>query len=97
MKIGKLSVFLVISLLILSVTVGTVSKVWASIPLWLDLKGGISVLYQIEPPKGQTLTKQGIQAALQAVETRVNSLGVTSPIIKSGERKRNSCATCRCL
>ncbi|OFW77828.1 MAG: preprotein translocase subunit SecD, partial [Alicyclobacillus sp. RIFOXYA1_FULL_53_8] len=81
MKYGRFGTFLAIVVIIVGLTAGTYATIWHAIPLGLDLKGGISVLYRIDPDKGQTLTKAGIQAALQAVETRVNSLGVSSPII----------------
>ncbi len=81
MKFGRLGAFLTIAIIILSLTAGTVLRVWKAIPLGLDLKGGISLLYDIQPPKGKVLTQGDIQAAVQAVETRVNSLGVSSPII----------------
>ncbi len=63
-------------------------KLWNSIPLGLDLKGGFDLLYQIEPTQDHPLTKDGIQAALQAVELRVDSLGVSSPVINLEDGNR---------
>ncbi|GMA51943.1 protein translocase subunit SecD [Alicyclobacillus contaminans] len=57
-------------------------KLWKSIPLGLDLQGGFDLLYQIEATPDHPLTKDGIQAALQAVELRVDNLGVSSPVIE---------------
>ncbi|MCY0888342.1 MAG: protein translocase subunit SecD [Alicyclobacillaceae bacterium] len=81
MKWGRFGVFLGIAVIIVGLTAGTVASVWKQIPLGLDLKGGISLLYKVEPVDNKPLTKAGIQAALEAVETRVDSLGVTSPLI----------------
>lgn len=81
MRWGRFITFLVIVLAVLGLTAGTSLQLWKTIPLGLDLKGGFDLLYQIEPGPGQTLNKQGINAAVQAVELRVNSLGVGSPII----------------
>lgn len=81
MRWGRFSVFLAIAVIIIGLAGGTSMRVWKKIPLGLDLKGGISLVYQIQPVPGKPLTQSGIQAALQAVETRVNSLGVTSPEI----------------
>jgi preprotein translocase subunit SecD len=81
MRWGRFLGFLAIVCIILGVTAGTSMKLWKTIQLGLDLRGGMDLLYQIQPTKGQKLTDQGKQAVLQAVELRVNSLGVASPII----------------
>lgn len=67
--------------MIVGLTAGTVTTIWKSIPLGLDLKGGVDLLYSVETPKGQSLSTSAKQALLKAVELRVNSLGVSSPII----------------
>ncbi|MDP9727272.1 protein translocase subunit SecD [Alicyclobacillus tolerans] len=81
MKWSRFGSFLLIAVIIIGLAAGTTMKLWRQIPLGLDLKGGISLLYKIEPVNNEPLTQAGIEAALQAVETRVNSLGVSSPQI----------------
>ncbi|WP_067923286.1 protein translocase subunit SecD [Alicyclobacillus shizuokensis] len=82
MRWGRFLGFLAIVCIILGVTAGTSMNVWKTIRLGLDLQGGMDLLYKIEPPKGQALTAAGKQALLQAVQLRVNSLGVASPVIE---------------
>ncbi|KRW92772.1 preprotein translocase subunit SecD [Alicyclobacillus tengchongensis] len=81
MKWGRLFAFLLMVAAIIGVTAGTVPQVWKSIPLGLDLRGGVDLLYAVDTPKGQSLSDSGRQALLKAVEMRVNSLGVSSPSI----------------
>lgn len=81
MKWGRFTAFLVTAVIILGLTVGTAPTLWKSIPLGLDLRGGFDLLYQIQPAQGQSVTTQGKKALVQAVQQRVNSLGVASPII----------------
>lgn len=82
MRWGRFGVFLVTVLVIFGLTAGTSMKLWKTIPLGLDLKGGFDLLYEVQPDvTGKAPTASGIQAALEAVTTRVNSLGVASPNI----------------
>jgi preprotein translocase subunit SecD len=85
---GRFGLFFVIICIVVGLTAGTSMKLWNSIPLGLDLKGGFDLLYQIEPTKDHPLTKEGVQAALQAVQLRVDSLGVSSPIIELEDGNR---------
>jgi preprotein translocase subunit SecD len=82
MKWGRFLAFLLMVAVVVGLTVGTAPKLAKSIPLGLDLQGGIDLLYQIEPANGQAITDSGKQALLKAVELRVNNLGVSSPIIE---------------
>jgi len=81
MKYRRLAAFIALSAVILTVSISTSGRVWGNIPLGLDLRGGISVSYKIEPSHARSLTETGIQSSLQAVLTRVNALGVSSPTI----------------
>jgi preprotein translocase subunit SecD len=81
-KWGRFFVFIVLVLATLGLTAGTSVRLWKTIPLGLDLKGGVELLYQIQPTKDNPVTSTGVQAALQAVQLRVNALGVASPIIQ---------------
>ncbi|MDQ0188729.1 protein translocase subunit SecD [Alicyclobacillus cycloheptanicus] len=83
MKWGRFAAFIALVLVVVGLTVGTSQQLWKSIRLGLDLQGGFELLYQVEPnTPGGTVSAQGVQAALQAVTTRVNSLGVASPVIQ---------------
>ncbi len=81
MRWGRFLSFILVVAIVIGLTAGTGQRLWKNIPLGLDLKGGFDLLYEIQPTKQDPLTNQGIQAALQAVELRVNSLGVSSPSI----------------
>jgi SecD/SecF fusion protein len=47
--------------------------------LGLDLRGGTEVILKAVPERGQTLSATGMQTARNIIESRVNSIGVTSP------------------
>lgn len=54
----------------------------------LDLQGGLQVLLQADMPDGQTPTKDSMRAVRQIIENRINSLGVSEPLIQlQGEDK----------
>ncbi|MBF8378848.1 protein translocase subunit SecD [Alicyclobacillus mali] len=82
MKWGRLLAFLAMVAVVLGLTVSTGPNIWKSIPLGLDLKGGVDLLYAVDTPKGQPLDSTGKAALVRAIEMRVNSLGVSSPIIQ---------------
>ncbi|MCL6549125.1 MAG: protein translocase subunit SecD, partial [Alicyclobacillus sp.] len=88
MKWGRFAGFLAIVVAILGVTAGTSVHLWKSIKLGLDLQGGFDLLYQVQPSKENPLTPQGMQAVLQAVQLRVNSLGVASPIVEKEDQDK---------
>ncbi|HUY72804.1 MAG TPA: hypothetical protein VMV08_11215, partial [Gaiellaceae bacterium] len=47
----------------------------------LDLQGGLEVVLQAEPKKGETLTSAEMDNAVAIMQTRVNGLGVSDPVI----------------
>ncbi|HET7034156.1 MAG TPA: protein translocase subunit SecD, partial [Thermomicrobiaceae bacterium] len=49
----------------------------------LDLQGGLQVVLQAKPPKGQTLTSGTLQGERDTIERRVNGLGVSEPLIQT--------------
>ncbi len=54
----------------------------------LDLQGGIQVLLEADPPEGQTVTPEAMEAAKAIIDQRVNALGVSEPVIQlQGERR----------
>lgn len=82
MRWGRFLTFLVIVLAVLGLTVGTSLQLWKTIPLGLDLRGGFDLLYKVQPgPDGKAPDAQGIKATVQAIETRVNKNGFSSPNI----------------
>ncbi|MCL6636837.1 MAG: protein translocase subunit SecD [Alicyclobacillus sp.] len=81
-KWGRFAVFLVLVAVILGLSGETSLRIWRHIPLGLDLQGGFELLYQIQASPDKPLTPDGVNAAIQAVELRANSLGVGSPVIE---------------
>lgn len=59
------------------------------IPLGLDLRGGVHLVLQAEPnPNGEPITRDDIDKAKAIIETRVNALGVSEPIIQAEYDKK---------
>jgi SecD/SecF fusion protein len=50
--------------------------------LGLDLQGGLEVVLQAVPPKGQKVTQQGLDNAVSIMRSRVDKLGVSEPEIR---------------
>jgi protein-export membrane protein SecD len=56
--------------------------------LGLDLQGGLQVLLTADVPEGQELDRNSMETARRIIENRVNSLGLTEPIVQAqGERR----------
>lgn len=54
----------------------------------LDLQGGLQVLLEADVPADQTITAEQMNSARQIIDQRVNSLGVTEPLVQvEGERR----------
>jgi len=54
----------------------------------LDLQGGLQVLLAADLPAGEELDPASMETARRIVENRVNSLGLTEPVVQSqGERR----------
>jgi len=59
-----------------------------SLRLGLDLQGGLKVLLAANPPEGQEFEAGSMETARRIVENRVNSLGLTEPVVQAqGERR----------
>jgi len=54
----------------------------------LDLQGGIQVLLQANEPPGMTVDPQSMEAARGIVESRVNALGVSEPLVQLANGNR---------
>ncbi len=79
-KWGRLTTFLIIVVMIIAVFLSTSRMLYTKIPLGLDLQGGFSVLYQVGNGK-QTLTASDMSATVAALQSRINTLGVSEPSI----------------
>ncbi|RLC99281.1 MAG: protein translocase subunit SecD [Chloroflexi bacterium] len=56
--------------------------------LGLDLQGGLQVLLAADVPAGEDIDASSMETARRIVESRVNSLGLTEPIVQAqGERR----------
>jgi SecD/SecF fusion protein len=56
----------------------------AKTELGLDLRGGVQLVYQAEPtPETPKVTQTALNRAVQIMESRVNTLGVTQPQIET--------------
>lgn len=49
----------------------------------LDLKGGLQVLLQADPSAGVEITPATLERAKSIIDNRVNSLGVTEPVVQT--------------
>ncbi|MDQ3702321.1 MAG: protein translocase subunit SecD [Chloroflexota bacterium] len=48
----------------------------------LDLQGGLQVLLEANPPAGQPIDRDAMEAARSVIEQRVNAFGTTEPVIQ---------------
>ena len=49
----------------------------------LDLQGGLQVVLQAQPVAGKTLDREALEGTRQTLERRINSLGVSEPLIQT--------------
>ena len=98
----QLALVLVVALLALYITLGVQHPDWLKgLLFWqpegqrdialkqgLDLQGGLQVLLAADVPPGEELDPDSMETARRIVENRVNSLGLTEPVVQSqGERR----------
>ncbi|PAQ16380.1 protein translocase subunit SecDF [Bacillaceae bacterium SAOS 7] len=87
-KRSRIVAFFLIVLLLAS-TIGLTAKdIVKDIKLGLDLQGGFEVLYQVEPVKGEKITKEMVTDTVDALDKRINVLGVSEPNIQVEEGNR---------
>jgi protein-export membrane protein SecD/preprotein translocase SecF subunit len=67
----------------------TTEGILKNIKLGLDLQGGFEVLYEVEPAKkGQKIDKETLASTAEALDKRINVLGVSEPNIQiEGENR----------
>ncbi|KIL44526.1 protein translocase subunit SecDF [Jeotgalibacillus soli] len=90
-KRSRLVTFFLLLILIGGATGLTTQTILGNIKLGLDLQGGFEVLYQVKPAEeGQEITPSVVADTAEALDRRVNVLGVSEPIIQveNGDRIR---------
>jgi len=83
------SKYLILMGAILAALVGAVlfavpgSPLYQKPTLGLDLQGGLEVILQAEPAKGQQITAAGMTTAQNVIRNRVDKLGVSQPEVRT--------------
>src|SRR3954454_20494206 len=82
-KRSRIVVF-IIFIVIMGGLMGTTTKdVLNNIKLGLDLQGGFEVLYEVKPAKkGQIIDEKALASTAEALDRRINVLGVSEPSIQ---------------
>ncbi|MFD3449377.1 protein translocase subunit SecDF [Microbacteriaceae bacterium 4G12] len=82
-KRNRLVAFFLIVLLIGGIIGATTKNITKGINLGLDLRGGFEILYEVKPAKaGDKITNDALVSTVNALEKRVNVLGVSEPNIQ---------------
>ncbi len=88
-KRGRIIAFFILVVLLAGTIGGTTKNIVNDIKLGLDLQGGFEVLYEVQPIKeGQKITKQTVTNTADALEKRINVLGVSEPNIQIEDGNR---------
>ena len=85
------TVLILVALLALLIATGALTYLRAPV-LGLDLQGGAEVTLEAQPQKGQTVTADQMNQAVQILRTRVDALGVSEPQIQQEQGNRISIA-----
>ncbi|MCM3663874.1 protein translocase subunit SecDF [Mesobacillus subterraneus] len=90
-KRSRIVAFFLLILLIGSAMGATTQNILKDIKLGLDLQGGFEVLYEVTPlngKKGEKVDRETLKSTAEALERRVNVLGVSEPNIQiEGENR----------
>ncbi|MEF7564714.1 protein translocase subunit SecDF [Bacillus infantis] len=81
-KRSRIVAFFLIVILIGSLMGGTTKNILNNIKLGLDLQGGFEVLYDVKTKDEKKATKEVLNSTAEALDRRVNALGVNEPIIQ---------------
>lgn len=82
-KRSRIVAFLLLLLLFASTIGTTTNSILKNIKLGLDLQGGFEVLYEVEPAKkGQEIDQEVLNSTVEALDNRINVLGVSEPVIQ---------------
>ncbi|OMP67571.1 protein translocase subunit SecDF [Domibacillus epiphyticus] len=88
-KRSRIVSFFLIVVVLFSTMGGTANEILKNIKLGLDLQGGFEVLYEVEPVKeGQKITESVVADTAEALDKRINVLGVSEPSIQVEEGNR---------
>lgn len=83
----RATVLILLVVLALLVATGVLSYLRSPV-LGLDLQGGAEVTLEAQPAKGQTVTDEQMNQAVQILRTRVDALGVSEPQIQREQGNR---------
>jgi protein-export membrane protein SecD len=82
-KRSKIIIFFVVLLMFALLMGLTTEKIVKGTKLGLDLQGGFEVLYEVKPiKKGQKITDETLKSTVEALNSRINVLGVSEPDIQ---------------
>lgn len=82
-KRNRIIAFFLIILVVGSAMGFTTQNILGNIKLGLDLQGGFEVLYKVKPAKeGQVIDRETLVSTAEALDRRVNVLGVSEPNIQ---------------
>lgn len=84
-KRSRILAFFLLVILIGSAMGATTQNILKNINLGLDLQGGFEVLYEVSPlhgKEGQKVDRETLKSTAEALERRVNVLGVSEPNIQ---------------
>ncbi|RBO99583.1 protein translocase subunit SecDF [Rossellomorea aquimaris] len=88
-KRGRIIAFFILVVLLAGTMGGTTKNIVDNIKLGLDLQGGFEVLYEVQPiKKGQEITKETVANTADALDKRINVLGVSEPNIQIEDGNR---------
>ncbi|MDQ6599784.1 protein translocase subunit SecDF [Bacillus salipaludis] len=87
-KRSRILAFLLIIVLLGSTMGVTTKDILHKIKLGLDLQGGFEVLYEVQPLKGQKIDKKVLADTAEALDRRINVLGVSEPSIQTEGNNR---------
>ncbi|WP_050181258.1 protein translocase subunit SecDF [Domibacillus robiginosus] len=88
-KRSRIVAFLLVVLVLLGAMSTTAKNIVQDIKLGLDLQGGFEVLYEVQPAKeGQKITESVVADTAEALDKRINALGVSEPSIQVEEGNR---------
>lgn len=88
-KRSRIVAFLLVVLVLFGTMGGTANDIVKNIKLGLDLQGGFEVLYEVQPAKeGQKITESVVADTAEALDKRINGLGVSEPSIQVEDGNR---------
>lgn len=87
---GRIVAFLLLLVIFAGTISSTASGILKDINLGLDLQGGFEVLYELEALDGEstTLSEETVADTAEALNNRINVLGVSEPVIQVEQQDR---------